>query len=52
LSDDIREQFAVEFFRFTLQQDRLAMTVFILDHYEVQLFRQAENCIEAIIAAF
>ena len=49
LTDAVRERFAVDFFRYTITHDRLALTVFVCDHYEVQLFRQSETCIEAII---
>lgn len=52
LSEDVLEQFAVEFFRITLQQEMLAMAVFIQKHYEVQLFKHHTNCIQAIIGAF
>ena len=52
LNDSCREQFAVEFFRYTLINGMLDMTVFIQDHYEVYLFKQTNNCIESLISAF
>ena len=52
LKDLCREQFAVEFFRYSLIHEKLDMTVLIQDHFEVYLFKQTDNCIEAIISAF
>ena len=52
LKDHCREQFAVEFFRYSLTHEMLDMTILIQYHYEVYLFKQTDNCIEAIISAF
>ena len=49
LQESSREQFAVEFFRYTMIHDMPDMTILIQDHYEVFLFKQTDNCIEAII---
>ena len=49
LQESSREQFAVEFFRYTMIYDMPDMTVLIQDHYEVYLYKQTDNCIEAII---
>lgn len=37
LTQDNREKFAVEFFRYTLSNDMLDMTILVLDHYESAL---------------
>ena len=49
LDDSCREQFVVEFFRYTMTHGMIDMTIFIQDHYEVYLFKHTDNCIEAII---
>ena len=49
LQESSREQFAVEFFRYTLIHEMPDMTILIQDHYQVYLFKQTNNCAEAII---
>jgi hypothetical protein len=52
LSDESRQNFAIEFFRYTLIYDYLDMTILVIDHYKMQLYQNTDNCIESIIQAF
>lgn len=49
LSDDSRDKFALEFFRYALVHDNLDMAILLIDHYRMQLFRFVDNCMESII---
>lgn len=52
VSDESRENFAVEFFRYTLTYDLLDMTILVIDHYKMELLRNTNNCVESIVQAF
>ena len=52
LDQDRRDAFALEFFRYSLRQEMIDMTVLVQEMYEEHLMRSTNNCVEALIQAF
>jgi hypothetical protein len=52
LLEEERQEFCVEFFRYTLQHDMLDYTILLMDNFKEQIFERVDNCVEAIIFAF
>lgn len=52
LDQDRRDAFALEFFRYSLRQEMIDMTVLVQEMYEEHLMRSTNNCVESLIQAF
>ena len=52
LDQDRRDAFALDFFRYSLRQEMIDMTVLVQEMYEEHLMRSTNNCVEALIQAF
>ena len=44
-----RDAFTLEFFRYTLRQEMIDMTVLVQEMYEENLMQSTNNCVEALI---